>query len=199
MFFVGKRVTPPEYNVHAIMGMRNTGTLLCWYQSVALVEILLSAGITARIVKCLPKIYERDDMHMAVLVFDHEKSRWFFVDPTFNTFFYSDAKDALDIFEIRAAYQTGEIPAFRHITIDKQWVLVCSGITCETYDVWYTLYMAKNVFRFMSPAKTHYNCLSDAQALWISITPSKYHARNAYDKGKNTTRIHNMNAFLQKP
>lgn len=203
LFSVGEHITPLENNTHAIMGIRKTGALFCWYQSIALAEMLISAGITARVIMCLPEKYDHDT-HMAVLVFDHEKSRWFFMDPTFNTFFASDTKDALDIFEIRDMYAKGELPKFRPIMIDKRWVLKCCGIECATYDEWYTLYMAKNMFRFMSPADTFYNCLAETSphfvnSSWIAVNPLNYNHQNEYDREKNITYTHCKNAFLHNP
>lgn len=198
LFFVGDNVTPKENNTHDIMNIRKTGALFCRYHVIVLTEMLASIGITARVISCLPEIFDNDS-HITVLVFDNDSSRWFFVDPTFNTFFCSDNDDALDIFQIRDMYKSGKIPKFKHISINKQWDLVCNGVVCETYDEWYTIYMAKNTFRFMSPADTYYNCLSDKNISWIAINPLGYNQKNQYDKDKNITYIHCINEFLQNP
>jgi hypothetical protein len=198
LFYVGSNVSPNGNNTFDIMSVRKTGALFCWYHAIVLTEMLGSIGIAARVISCLPEIFDYDS-HMAVLVYDNDTSHWFFVDPTFNTYFYSDNDKALDVFQIREIYKSGKTPLFKHISIDKQWDLVCNGIICETYDQWYTIYMAKNTFRFMSPAHTYFNCLSDDNLLWIAINPPCYKQINEYDKDKNIMYIYGITDFLQKP
>ncbi len=198
LFYTGENITPKGNNTNDIMSIRKTGALFCWYQAIVLTEMLASIGIISRVVSCLPEEFDYDS-HMAVLVYDKEKTRWFFVDPTFNTYFLSDNEEPLDISQIRNGYASGGKPLFKHITIDKQWVLVCNGSTFDTYDQWYSVYMAKNTFRFMSPAATCYDCLSDETTQWIAVHPIGYNHTNEYDEGKNVQYIHSIMEFMQKP
>lgn len=198
LFFVGNNLTPKENNTRSIMGLGKTGALFCFYQVIVLAELLRSIGIKARVVSCLPETFHGDS-HMAVLAFDQDTSKWFFADPTFNTYFYSAENKALDVFEIREIYRRGDIPPFRHIRIDKQWTLICNGVVCETYDEWYALYMAKNCFRFMSPADNYYGCLSAKNVSYIAINPDGCTARNGYDEGRQVTYIQCAEDFLQRP
>lgn len=198
LFFVGDNVTPGGNNTRDIMSIRKTGALFCWYHAIVLTEMLGSVGITARVIACLPEVFDHDS-HMAVLVYDDDNSHWFFADPTFNTYFYSDNDTPLDVFEIRGIYRSGKTPLFNHISIDKQWLLICNGEIYETYDQWYAVYMAKNTFRFMSPAHTFFDCLSNRHLPWIAVNPISYNQKNEYDKDKNIRYIDSMNDFLQNP
>ena len=195
LFTPGENVYPAGNNTRDIMKVRKTGALFCWFQAIVLVECLLSVGIKARVVTCIPESFDFDQ-HVAALVYDETECRWFFVDPTFNTYFFSENGTPLDVFAIRRQYAAGAIPQFRPITIDKQWTLVLNGMVYDTYDEWYAIYMAKNSFRFMSPSQTFYDCLSSEDVHYIACNPIGFAKKNEYDEGKSITYIHNIGDYL---
>ena len=194
LFFVGGRAEPAALNTAEIMKVSKKGELFCTHYAVVLTELLLSIGIKARLVSCIPEIFDCDS-HTGVLVYLPETSCWFFADPTFNTYFEENGKP-LDIFDIRKLYAEDRPPKFRHITIDKQWELSCGGVSCETYDEWYRLYMAKNSFRFMSPAHSRYGCLSEKDAEWVAVNPTGFNLQNEYDQLKNIIYTKSSAEFL---
>ena len=141
----------------------------------------MSIGIKSRIIKCLP--YEFDmDCHVGVIAFISERNKWVFFDPTFSTYFTDKTGNPLSLIEIRNEYKNNRIPIFKHITIKKDWVLVMNSIVCETYDDWYSIYMAKNCFRFASPIESSYNYNSEESDRTIFLNPIGYEIRNEYNK-----------------
>ena len=188
LFSAGDAIRPAAFNAREILRVRKTGSAFCTHYSTVMTELLLSIGISARPLYCVPEAFDCDS-HMGVLVYLPETGRCFFADPTFNTYFEKNGRP-MDIFEIRKSYAEGKPPSFRHINIDKQWELYCAGERCETYDEWYRLYMAKNVFRFMSPARSAYGCMDVNDSAWIIANPIGFDVKNEYDRFENAVYIH---------
>jgi len=167
LFYIGDNISPPD-NTYDIMKVRKTGALFCNYHATVLSEMLLSIGIQAIKIACIPKDFD-GERHVAVLAYMKELCQWVYFDPTFDTYFFDEANRPLGIFEIRKRYQSSERILFKPIEIDKQWPLVMNGLVCKTYDKWYYLYMAKNCFRFALPQRT-------------SIQPVGCKIKNEYDE-----------------
>ncbi|MGZ9583013.1 transglutaminase-like domain-containing protein [Paenibacillus marinisediminis] len=197
LFFVGENVYPPFFNSLSILSNRKKGALFCTYQAIVLNEALLSIGIKSRLLWCFP--YEFDsDCHVGVTVYLPEINDWIFFDPTFNTFFHDQDGIPLSIVKVREVYKNGELPGFRHIEINKTWSLTLNGFEFETYDKWYSMYMAKNCFRFSSPLQSSFGYLSREDAITVFLNPSDYVIKNEYDHVQHPqTAIYtsNINVF----
>lgn len=187
LFFVGTNVSPSENNTYEIMKIKKTGSLFCSYQATVLLEMLLSIGIKAIKVSCLPKEFD-GDCHVVIISYLKDINKWVFFDPTFNTYFSDKDGNPLSLIEIRECYQRLQVD-FKHIEINKQWELVMNGIVCDSYDEWYKIYMAKNMFRFMFPNKSTFNFPSKTDSEFIFLNPLGYDSKNEYDKISNA--IHN--------
>jgi hypothetical protein len=179
LFYPGDNISPKENNTYEIMKVRKTGALFCSFHATVLSEMLLSVGIKAINIFCIPKDFDYD-RHVAILAYMEDVKKWVFFDPTFNTYFFDKNKNPLGIFEIREQYRNLKDITFKHIEIDKQWTLVMNGLMCDTYDDWYKIYMAKNCFRFMFPKKSEFNYSKDS-AEYIFINPIDYNINNEYD------------------
>jgi len=105
--------------------------------------------------------------------------RWVLLDPTFDTYFMDAEGLPMAPDAIRHAYLTRGVPRFRHIAIDKRWILVLNGVVYETYDEWYAAYMAKDLFRYMCPAESRFG--DGDRRPWYVLNPSGYAERNEYD------------------
>ncbi|MHB1483358.1 MAG: GNAT family N-acetyltransferase [Saccharofermentanales bacterium] len=198
LFFIGSNVKPKAMNTNDIMDVKKTGSVFCSCYSTVFSEMLLSMGVKAIKISCLPKTFDCD-CHVAVMAFVIDIGKWVFLDPTFDTYFHEEEGVPLDIFEIRKIYKNDIIlPTFRHITIDKQWKLFMNGIEYETYDQWYLAYMSKNIFRFMIPQESSYNYTGNEKSKYIFINPIGYTEKNEYDDitaSKNITYTDSMNIF----
>ena len=173
----GDMASPDIKNTEEIMKAAKRGALWCWDYAVVFTEALLSMGVKAALVSCLPRVFDCD-CHVGVMAYMRDRAKWAYFDPTFNTYFYGAAP--MDIFEVRSAYARGETPSFRHITIDTAWKLTLNGIEYADYDSWYADYMLKNTFRFSLPLNSAYGRLTpDCKS--VSIMPKGYDTINEYD------------------
>lgn len=179
LFFPGSNISPTVNNTYEIMKVRKTGALFCSYHATVLTEMLLSIGVKAIKISCLPKDFD-GDCHVAVLAYMKEKKKWVFFDPTFGTYFFDENGNPLSILEIREQYINRKNILFKNIQIDKQWRLIMNGVVCESYDEWYRIYMSKNSFRFMFPQKSEFN-YSNTYAKYIFTNPLGYTTKNEYD------------------
>ncbi|MDF2685191.1 MAG: Transglutaminase Domain-Containing Protein, partial [Clostridia bacterium] len=198
LFFVGNNIIPTEYNTYGIMKVRKTGALFCSYQATVLCEMLLSVGIKAIKISCLPKDFDYD-RHVAVMIYINYYNKWVFFDPTFNTYFIDKNNIPLDIFEIRSSYKNYNLPEFKQIEINKQWTLVMNDYEYNTYDEWYSVYMVKNCFRFMCPKISVFNSSLNANVKYVFINPLNYNVKNEYDiitDDANKIYINSSEAFL---
>ena len=188
----GNNTSPAIKNTKEIMKAAKIGTLWCRDYATVLSEMLLCMGVKAVPVSCLPFKFDYD-RHVGVMAYVNEFEKWVFFDPTFNTYFYDNAP--MDVFEIRSAYAHGKAPAFRHIAIQKDWVLTLHGVEYDDYDSWYSDYMLKNIFRFSIPLHSAYGC-QNPDSKTVCILPIGYTARNEYDTS-NTVYTFDCGCILQ--
>ncbi len=181
LYFVGDHAAPGAMNTDEIMKVRKTGALFCICFATVLTEMLLALGIKAVRISCMPFLFD-GDCHVGVMAFLPDVNKWGYFDPTFNTYFYGQNGVVLDVFEVRKLYESRRTVNFRHITIDKQWVLTMNGEEYASYDDWYREYMQKNLFRFFVPQKSEYGCCGRDATCYFAINPQNYRFKNEYDK-----------------
>lgn len=189
----GNHTSPAIMNTDEIMKVAELGQLWCWDYATVLTEMLLSMGVKAVTVTCIPRLFDYDH-HVGVMAYLSNSAKWVFLDPTFNTYFYG--KEPMDIFEIRSAYAQGNAPKFRHITIQKNWKLILHNIEYDDYDSWYSDYMLKNMFRFILPKNSAYNCRT-SNAETVFLLPNGYNTRNEYDDLKDSCYTFDIGCVLQ--
>ena len=186
----GGQAKPAENNTYGIMAARGQATLFCWHKATVLTEMLLSVGVPCVRLTCLPQTFDYD-RHVVTLAYMPEFDRWVLLDPTFDTYFLDADGLPMDPCAIRRAYLAGGVPRFQHIAIDKHWTLVLNSVVYETYDEWYAVYMAKNMFRLMCPAESRYNDARLPAATCLFINPAGYDQQNEYDEtGTNKAYYH---------
>jgi transglutaminase-like putative cysteine protease len=170
--------------------------LFCIHKAIVLTEALLSIGIQARRVACLPYGFD-GDCHVVTLVLLPELMKWIVLDPTFNTFFHDAHGSPLSPLEIRELYREHRTPVFKHIEMNKVGALMMNGVECSTYDEWYAAYMAKNCFRFHCPLASGHGQAGREEA-YVFLNPVGYAERNAYDTIQATTyRTDNAEYFFR--
>ncbi len=173
----GNNTSPVIKNTDEIMKAAKLGQLWCSDYATVLTEMLLSMGVKAITVSCLPCMFDYD-RHVGVMAYLCDLKKWVFLDPTFNTYFYGE--EPMDIFEIRSSYSQGKTPVFRHIAIKKEWDLVLHGAEYDDYDSWYSDYMLKDIFRFAFPKNSAYGCRTSNPET-VFLLPNGYNVRNEYD------------------
>jgi hypothetical protein len=202
LFFAGDNVYPEQCNSLSILSINKQGALFCFYQSIVLNDVLLSLGIKSRIIKCLPCEFDMD-CHVGVISFVPEMKKWIFFDPTFNTYFTDQQGNPLSITEVRETYKNAQIPLFKPILINKNWTLVLNGIEYETYDDWYSVYMAKNCFRFSSLIESSFDYNSKEYERNIFLNPIGYRIKNEYDNSIKNPNLslytNNVSCFFRSP
>lgn len=194
LHFVGNYASPSAMNTEEIMKLKKTGTLFCTCFATVLTEMLLSLGVKAVRISCVPLLFG-GDCHVGVMAFMPDIGKWGFFDPTFNTCFFNKDGCPLDVFEVRKLYKSRRPVAFRHITIDKQWTLTMNGEEYASYDDWYRAYMMKNLFRFFVPQKSEYGYFGRDETCYFVINPEGYAAKNEYDKIANPENIKYAGSF----
>lgn len=187
LFFVGENAKPEVMNTMEIMKIKKTGSVFCSCYSTVFSEMLLSLGVKAVRITCLPFSFDYD-CHVGVMVYLQDINKWAYFDPTFNTYFFDQYSIPLDIFEIRNLYLTQKPVVFRHITIDKKWKLFMNGTEYPIYDEWYKAYMEKNIFRFLLPQESKYNYINKNSNYYI-LNPIEYTAKNEYDNITDESKI----------
>jgi transglutaminase-like putative cysteine protease len=191
-------------NSLSILPTKGKANLFCVHKSIVMNESLLSLGIKSRIISCIPRNFD-NDCHVAVTVYIPELEKWCFFDPTFDTYFIGEDRNPLSIDKIRDGYCKGSIegkvPDFMPIPIKKNWPLFLNGAEYETYEKWYSVYMAKNCFRFKSPVKSAFGYGWEKNNRLIFLNPKGYSVKNEYDEYcyGNAEYTNNINYFLERP
>lgn len=190
-------------NHDALSILNNPCPLNCWIKAMILNEVYLSAGFKSRILFCLPADFDGDN-HVITMVYSQKYGKWLTVDPSHNTYFFSESGSILNIFEVRKIYSEGITPNIKHIEREMTNPLFCNGISYFSYDEFYQVYMAKNCFRFISPLASKYRYDANPNGIeYLILNPLYYdNARGAkYDNGiANKSKIHytnNIDVFLQ--
>ena len=198
----GSAVDIPATNALDILARADEGTFDCTHKAVVLNEVLLARGLPSRVITCIPQHFDMD-RHVAVIVFAAEQNKWVFLDPTFNTYFPDGQAGALGPIEIRDAYRQGRNPSFAEIPIDKQWTLALAGKEYDSYQDWYTTYMAKNCFRFSSPTVSSFGSSGSSATQMAFLNPTGYCHRNEYDdlgaRHRPNVYTHSTSDFLCPP
>lgn len=126
--------------------------LNCRGLAITLNECYLSLGFKSRYVTCLPKdsLKKDNDCHVINMVYLKSKSKWVWMDPTFNSYVMDEKGEPLSIEEVR-----------ERIIEDKPLVLNKEGnwnnknpVVKEEYLF---NYMAKNLYMLECPAASEYD------------------------------------------
>lgn len=171
----------------------------CLMKAIVLNEAYLSLGYHSRHITCMPAVAD-GDCHVVVMVYMTALGRWITVDPTHNTCFMAPDGEIINLLEARRIYRDGGIPGLRHIETPKVGAIRFAGEECASYDEFYTLYMAKNCFRFASPVVSGFGYESRPDAQFIHLIPPGYDPATGgeYDP-ERCFSTHDGSAFLAAP
>lgn len=197
----GGSAVPEPWNALNILDACTKGkrAVNCFMKSIVLNEAYLSLGYHSRRIACMPAVADGDS-HVVVMVYVAALSRWITVDPTHNTYFMAPDGEIISVLQARRVYRDGGVPGLRHIETPKLAALVCAGVECASYDEFYTLYMAKNCFRFASPVVSGFGYESRPDAQFIYLSPPGYDPATGveYDP-ERCFSTHDGSAFLAAP
>ena len=186
--------------------------LNCRGLAITLNECYLSLGFKSRYVTCFPKdsLKTDNDCHVINMVYLNSKSKWVWIDPTFNSYIMDEKGEPLSIEEVR-----------ERIIDDKPLVLNKEGnwnnknpVVKEEYLF---NYMAKNLYILECRAASEYDSETDNNAKfpiqriksseWIKLLPLDYFKQTPikipnYWNSINTSNLYltnNSKAFWAKP
>lgn len=199
----GGSAVPEPWNALNILDACAKGrrAVSCFIKAIVLNEAYLSLGYHSRRTTCLPA--EADsDCHVVVMVHIAALGRWITVDPTHNTYFIGPEGEIINVLEARRIYRDGGLPGLRHIETPKVGAIRFAGEECASYDEFYTLYMAKNCFRFASPVVSGPGYESQPDAQFLHLSPPGYDPAAGMEYGYDPERCfstHDGSTFLAAP
>ena len=118
----------------------------CRMLGTVLNEACLSLGIPSRFVTCMPKGIEFNDCHVINTIYSDTHKKWIWMDPSFNCYVTDDLGNPLNIPEVRQRL-IDDLPLKVKGTFDWNGQPYHGGEQRYLHE-----YMAKNLFRFSSPA-----------------------------------------------
>jgi hypothetical protein len=152
-------------NIIAVADRENWG-MNCRMLATVLNECYLALGYPARHLTCLPYDAEDPDCHVVNMVWSDSLTKWLFMDPTYDAFFMNADSMILSPWEIREALARGDSLVLpQEINWNGQ----------RENPVVYMNYMAKNLFRFQSPAVSEFGYESNpAPRHYVTLNPTLY-------------------------
>jgi hypothetical protein len=180
--------------------------LNCRMLATTLNECYLSLGIPSRFVTCLPmdSLGIDQDCHVINMVYLKDKSKWIWMDPSFDAYVMDEKGSLLSIQEVRERLVTGK-PLI--INPDANWN---NKVTQNIRDYLYS-YMAKNLYMLETPVVSTYDTETGVQGKTITymrLVPSSYYKKlddklvytNAKKGVTSVTYVtNNPDAFWAKP
>jgi hypothetical protein len=138
----------------------------CRMMATILNEVYLAMGFKSRHITCLPYDKTDNDCHVVNIVYSNALNKWIMMDPTFAGYFMNQDSVLLGIEEIREKMITGEKLI---INPNLNW----NGNPYDKEEYYY--YMAKNLFRFLTPIESSFGYESkEGQLTYINLNPFKY-------------------------
>jgi hypothetical protein len=188
--------TPDALSTPAVIEfVQSTGQAVnCRMKAIVLEEALLALGYQARRISLRPA-REDGDTHSIVTVFSRRLDKWICLDPTFDTYFHDGDGAPLGYLEIRQAYESGQVPRFRSITIPLEGRLGLAGQAFDDYDSWYAVYLGKNCFMASCPQRSAFGYESSGAPAWVALVPVGYR----FESTDDTTYTTDAGYFFQAP
>lgn len=137
----------------------------CRGYAITLCDLLLSVGIIAKFITCLP--FERDynECHVITLAFIKKRKKWILLDATNNLYLYNSQNDLIDLSEFREAVIYGK---YIYLNEDTNW----NGKKVTLTE--YVSYMSKNLIRFQTYLNIYAGCdISNNEC--IELVPDDYY------------------------
>jgi hypothetical protein len=147
----GNQSLPSKINadILAISGQK-TG-INCGGLAIILNTVYLSIGYQSRFITCLNNDSTFNDPHTLTVVFSKKFNKWILLDPTYCAYFMDKQGIPLGIIEIRYKLING-----MKIQLNKDFNLNSVSTLANKSDD-YIQYIARNMFRFISPICNNYN------------------------------------------
>ncbi|VXB24660.1 Transglutaminase superfamily protein [Flavobacterium sp. 9AF] len=139
----------------------------CRMLATILNECYLSLNIKSRHVTCMPKETEFEDCHVINMVYSTELEKWIWIDPTFDAYVMNEKGNLLGIEEVRDRLITGQ-PLV--LNADANW----NREYLKTKEEYLENYMAKNLYRFLTPLVSEYDSETvkkDKEIVYVELLP----------------------------
>jgi hypothetical protein len=138
----------------------------CRMMATILNEAYLSMGFKSRHITCLPYDKTDNDCHVVDIVYSNTLNKWVMMDPTFAGYFMNQDSSLLGIEEIREKMINGEKMI---LNPNLNW----NGNPYDKEEYYY--YMAKNLFRFLTPIESSFGYESkEGTSVDIILNPTGY-------------------------
>jgi len=157
----------PRNALHIIQVCSDSGRgVNCRMMATIMNEACLSVGLKVRHLTCMPYDTADTDCHVVDMIWSDSLGKWVMLDPTFRAYFENADGELLGPMEVREAYINGDSLVLNK---DIDW----NG---QGYDaVKYRGYMAKNLFRFLTPIESSFGYESDPGDVgWVYLYPLGY-------------------------
>jgi hypothetical protein len=129
-------------------------------------EACLAVGLKARHLTCMPGDSTDNDCHVVDMIWSDSLNKWVMLDPTFRAYFENADGEILGPLDVRDAYINGDLPVLND-DIDR------NGSPYNA--VQYRSYMAKNLFRFLTPIESSFGYESrTGDVSWVYLYPTGY-------------------------
>lgn len=122
----------------------------CRMMATILNECYLSMGFKSRFVTCMPRESEFDDCHVINMVYSNDLCKWVWMDPTFAAYVTDENGILLGISEVRERLINDQ-PLI--LNPDANW----NHDSPQIKEFYLDMYMAKNLYRFSTPAFSAYD------------------------------------------
>lgn len=155
----------------------------CRMMATILNEACLSVGLRSKHVTCLPADKNDTECHVVNAVWSDSLNKWVLFDPTFLGYFTNTAGVLQSPEEIRTSYLAGD-----SLVVSPE--LDYNGSPRNPAE--YRAYLAKNIFRFLTPLESAFNYESQpGDVVFIYLNPTGYDA-DKVAHADSTTRGHDQ-------
>ncbi|WP_078552082.1 transglutaminase domain-containing protein [Bacillus alkalicellulosilyticus] len=182
-------VPEPCHALHVLDKVeRESGKVNCYTIATVLQEVYLSMGFCSRRVHCRPYDAYDQDSHVVTLVYSTTLQKWLYMDASWGTFITNKNGELISLTEFRS-----------HLANDLE-VRINGDEQSSEWSEYYTGYMAKNLFWFMTPMESKYNYEVVEKNKTYAVLLPKYYEPFEVREGKQKYHVmRNEEMFWSSP
>jgi len=163
----GNTPLPSKLNADTLATIGQKSGVHCGGLAIILNTVYLSMGFKSRFITCLNNDTTFNDPHTLTIVFSKKYKKWILFDPTYCAYFVGDQNIPLSIEDIRSRLTNN-----LNIKLNNEFHLN-SVTTSANSSEHYLQYIARNMFRFISPIKNEFNWDMDCLD-YVHLIPKGY-------------------------
>lgn len=145
----------------------------CRCLATILAECLLAIGVKARVLHLVPMSPYDMDNHVVVMAYLTSKSKWIYLDPTYNCYITDDKGEILSPLEIRTAMAN-----LKSLDLSVDIITRDDTTADEDFRNSYTEYIAKNIFAFKCVLNNTFHSETN-KATYVCLCPEGYNMTKA--------------------